>query len=120
MKRELNCIACPLGCLITVEHEGKEIISVTGNTCKRGEEYARSEIVAPVRSIHSTVRLKGGKNPVVPCKTSVAIPKEKIFDVMKEINAAELTAPVTIGQVIIADVCSTGADIVATNSDFGA
>ena len=119
MTRELNCIACPLGCLITVEYEGKDVKSVTGNTCKRGETYARQEIVNPERSIHSTVRVTGGHHPVVPCKTSVPIPKEKIFDVMAEINGVTVAAPVAIGQVLIPDVCGTGADIVATNSDNG-
>ena len=117
MKRELNCVACPLGCLITVEYEGKEGLSVTGNTCKRGEAYARQEIVNPERSIHSTVKVTGGRHPVVPCKTSVPIPKEKIFDVMAEINAVTAQAPITIGQVLIPNVCGTGADIVATNHE---
>ncbi len=117
MKRELNCIACPLGCLITVEYEGKEVLSVTGNTCKRGEAYARQEIVNPERSIHSTVKVTGGRHPVVPCKTSVPIPKEKIFDVMAEINGVTAQAPITIGQVLIPNVCGTGADIVATNHE---
>lgn len=119
MKKELTCIACPLGCQITVEYEGTTAYSITGNTCKRGEAYARSEITNPTRSIHSTVKLIGGKHPVVPVKTSVAIPKGKIFDVMKEINAIEAVAPVHIGDVLIANVLDTGADIVATNNDLG-
>ena len=43
-KRELTCIGCPLGCAVTVEMEGGEILKITGNTCKRGEEYARKEV----------------------------------------------------------------------------
>ena len=30
--RELICIGCPLGCLLTVEMKGTEVVSVTGNT----------------------------------------------------------------------------------------
>lgn len=119
MKKEMNCIACPLGCFITVEYEGSTVYSVTGNTCKRGDAYARSEVTNPERSIHSTVRIDGGKHPVVPCKTSKPIPKGKIFDVMKEINKVQVKAPVTISQVFIKDVCGTGVDIVATNNDLG-
>ena len=44
MKKDMTCVACPLGCQITVELEGNEVISVTGNTCKRGDAYARTEI----------------------------------------------------------------------------
>lgn len=117
MKKDLTCVACPLGCSITVEYEGAEVLSVTGNTCKRGDAYARTEIVNPTRSIASTVKVNGGVHPVVPVKTSCAIPKTMIFDCMKEINAVSVDAPVKIGQVIIANVLGTGADVVATNID---
>lgn len=40
-KREFTCIGCPMGCALQVEIENGCIISVTGNTCKRGEEYAK-------------------------------------------------------------------------------
>ena len=119
MKKDMTCVACPLGCQITVELEGNEVISVTGNTCKRGDAYARTEISNPVRSIHSTVTVANGEHPVVPCKTSGPIPKGAIFDVMKEINKVTVDAPVKIGDVFIADVCGTGVDIVATNNDNG-
>ena len=117
MKKDLTCVACPRGCTITVEYEGKEVYSVTGNVCKRGDEYARTEIVNPTRNIASTVKVNGGVHPVVPVKTSAPIPKTMIFDCMKEINAVTVEAPVRLGQVIIADVLGTGVNIVATNND---
>ena len=119
MKKDMTCVACPLGCQITVELEGNEVISVTGNTCKRGDAYARTEISNPVRSIHSTVKVANGEHPVVPCKTSGPIPKGAIFDVMKEINKVTVDAPVKIGDVFISNVCGTGVDIIATNNDEG-
>ena len=117
MTKNLTCVACPLGCSITVEYEGKEVLSVTGNTCKRGDAYARTEIVNPTRSIASSVKVNGGVHPVVPVKTSKPIPKTMIFDCMREINAVSVDAPVKLGQVIIADMLGTGADVVATNFD---
>lgn len=117
MKRDLTCVACPLGCSITVEYEGTEIFSVTGNTCKRGDAYARTEVVNPTRSIASTVKVVGGMHPVVPVKTSCSVPKTMIFDCMKEINSVCVEAPVKIGQVIIKNILGTGADILATNID---
>ena len=117
MKRDLICVACPRGCMITVEYEGKEVLSVTGNTCKRGDEYARTEIVNPTRNIASTVKVQGGVHPVVPVKTSAPIPKTMIFDCMKEINTVTVEAPVHIGQVVIENVLGTGVNIVATNND---
>lgn len=117
MKKEMTCVACPLGCTITVEFEGTEVLSVTGNTCKRGDAYARTEIVNPTRSLTSSVKVNGGTHPVVPVKSSKAVPKNMLFDCMKEINKTCVTAPVTLGQVIIKDILGTGADIVATNND---
>ena len=39
--RDLTCIGCPLGCSIQVTLENKEVKEVRGNTCPRGDAYAR-------------------------------------------------------------------------------
>ncbi|MBQ1545739.1 MAG: DUF1667 domain-containing protein, partial [Clostridia bacterium] len=91
------------------------ITSITGNTCKRGDEYARAEVTHPERSLTSTVRVTGGNSYVVPCKSSTAIPKELLFEAMKEINKASLPAPVHIGDIAVKNILGTGADIIATN-----
>lgn len=119
MKKNLVCVSCPLGCSIEVEMENGEVLSVKGNTCKRGDAYARSEVTHPVRSLTSTVKLQNGSHPIVPVKTSKPIPKEKMFDVMKQINAACMKAPVRIGDVVISNILGTGADIIVTNNDSG-
>lgn len=111
--RNLICIGCPLGCPLTVTIEGEDI-SVTGNTCPRGADYARKEILSPTRIVTSSVRVKGGTIARVSCKTKNDIPKDKIFDIMKEIQATCVEAPVAMGQVLVADVAGTGVDIIAT------
>ncbi len=110
---ELTCIQCPLGCPLTVTMDGDTILKVEGNTCKRGEIYAQKEITAPSRTVTSTVAVEGGVHPVVAVRTNTDIPKDKIFDCMKEINAVLVKAPVKIGDVIIENVCGTGVNIVA-------
>ena len=60
-KRELICIGCPMGCPLTVQLEDGEILSITGQTCKRGEVYARNEVTNPTRIVTSTVMVEGGK-----------------------------------------------------------
>ena len=81
MQKNIICVACPMGCGITVElSDNGDILSVTGNTCKRGDAYARTECTHPVRSLATTVKVSGGVHNVVPCKSAGAIPKEKIFD----------------------------------------
>ena len=112
----LTCINCPMGCRITVEMDGEEIISVTGNTCKRGETYARTEVTAPVRTVTTTIKVLGGTQDRVSCKTKEPVPKGKIFEVMDAINKASCTAPVKIGDVLIEDCAGTGVAIVATKA----
>ena len=112
--KELTCINCPLGCLLTVETDGDEIVEISGYTCPRGKAYAEKEVTNPTRIVTSTVRVIGGKKDRVACKTAAAVPKEKIAAVMEAINAAAAQAPVVIGEVLIADVAGTGVDVVAT------
>ena len=112
MTRELTCIICPKGCNIKVEIEEGNITKIEGNTCKRGYDYAYSEVTNPVRTITSTMRLENGK--MLPVKTDKPIPKELIFKCMEEINKKEVKPPVKLGQVLIENVLETGSNIVAT------
>lgn len=117
-KRDLICIGCPLGCSITVNMDGSKIISVTGNTCPRGDAYARKEVTNPTRIVTSTVRVVGSKTGAVtvPCKTRTDIPKEKIFDVVRDIKDVTVTAPVHIGDVIRPNTAGSGVDFIATKN----
>ncbi len=116
MTKEMICVSCPLGCMLSVELNDKnEVISVSGNTCKRGEQYAVDECTNPVRMLTSTMKVEGGKLPVIPVKTSKPIPKGKMFECMEIINGVSVDAPVKMGEVLISNICDTGVDIVATN-----
>ena len=116
MKKDMICIACPRGCYMTVEvGDSGEFVSVTGNTCKRGETYAKTEVTNPTRSLTSTVKVIGGAHPVVPVKSASPVPKGLLFECMKEINKAEIKAPVKIGDTVIENILGTGVDIIATN-----
>ena len=111
--RTLTCISCPMGCPLTVEMDGDEIISVTGNTCKRGDVYARKEVTAPTRIVTSTVKVTNGSADMVSVKTKTDIPKDKIFDCVKCLKGVSVEAPIHIGDVIIPNAAGTGVDIVA-------
>ena len=115
MERELTCIRCPMGCQLKVSID-EENVNVTGNTCTRGKEYGIKEVSNPTRTVTSSVRVEGGILPVVSVKTKNDISKESIFTVMDEIHKIKLTAPVYIGDIIIANVANTGVDIVATKT----
>ena len=112
----LICIGCPLGCPLTVEMEGNEVKSVSGNTCPRGDAYAKKELTNPTRIVTSTVRVAGGKLAMVSVKTASDIPKGKIFECVKALKDVEMTAPVKIGDVVLENVAGTGVNVVATKN----
>ena len=102
MTRELICIGCPMGCRLTAEIEDGAVTHVTGNTCRRGEEYAKKECVAPMRTVTGTVALRGGRLPVLP-----------VADALRRATAQ---APIHAGDVVLRDVCGTGVDVIAVKS----
>ena len=93
MKKQFTCIVCPNGCEIEAEVEKGQVISGTGHTCPRGEQYVRQELTAPRRTIASSVLVKGGELPVTSVRLTRAIPKDMIFPVMDEIRKVVLKAP---------------------------
>ena len=98
MIRELTCIVCPKGCQLKAELEGGKVVNVTGHTCPR--------------TITSTARTENGQ--VIPVKTSTTVPKELMFDCMREINRAVVKLPARIGDVLIENILGTGANVVVT------
>lgn len=115
MTRDLTCIVCPRGCQLKVElDENGAVLSVSGNSCPRGKQYATDECTHPMRTVTSSVRTSDGG--VVSIKTDRTIPKELMFDCMKEIDRQTVTLPVRIGDVVISDLLGTGANVVVTSN----
>lgn len=110
--KDLICIVCPKGCHLQVDEDNG--YAVTGNSCPRGAEYGKTELLHPTRVLTSTVRVDGGLHRRLPVKTTAPIPKELLFQAMEALNGVTLTAPVTVGQVVLHDLLGTGVDVVAT------
>ncbi|MBE6695090.1 MAG: DUF1667 domain-containing protein [Ruminococcaceae bacterium] len=111
MTHELICIICPKGCPLTVEtDESGKVLSVSGNTCKRGETYGHTEISNPMRTVTSTVLCDDGS--VIAVKTDAPIQKSEMFRCMEEINKIVAKTPVSVGDILKENVC--GANIIAT------
>ena len=108
--KELTCIVCPRGCRLKVDDN----MEVTGNACPRGKIYAINELTNPTRTITSSIRVSNRPYTLVSVKTDKPVPKDKMFDVMKEIDAACVKAPIHIGDVVVKNVAGTGVDVVAT------
>lgn len=113
---QLTCIRCPRGCSITVECDDEgAVVSVAGNQCRRGDTYARAEVTNPVRTVTTTVPVRGSSTAhVVSVKTAHEVPKDKVFDVVTALADVEVEAPVEIGDVVLANAADTGVDVVAT------
>ena len=110
--KEFVCIICPRGCHLKVSDN----LEVTGNTCPRGKKYALDEVSHPMRNITSTVKIVSKSINRLPCKTSGDIPKERMFDVMNEINKVVCKAPIKMHDVLIKNVLDLGVDVIATRS----
>lgn len=113
--KNLTCIGCPMGCALTVTIDCDHI-GVEGNTCPRGADYAKKEVTNPTRIVTSSVRVYGADIARVSVKTASDVPKDKIFDCMKEISAVSLNAPVAIGDIVIENCAGTGVNVIATKN----
>lgn len=111
---QLVCIVCPRGCHLQVDVENG--YAVTGNACPRGDVYGQKELRNPTRTLTSTVQITGAAIPRLPVKTDCEIPKEMVLQAVRLLDPVVVAAPVETGDVILADVLGTGANIVATRS----
>lgn len=112
MKRNMTCIICPMGCNLEIETSNGKVIKVTGNTCPRGEKYAKTECTNPVRTLTTTIRCSNGE--MLPVRTDKPVPKEKLFECMKIINKTSAVLPICAGDIIIENILDTGSNIIAS------
>ena len=114
--KKLTCICCPLGCSIEADMQGGSVVAVRGNGCPNGEKYAHTELTAPVRTLTSTVALVNSKSGMrlALVRSREPIPKDKLFDCMKEIANISVSAPVRIGDTVLQNAAGTGISIIIT------
>lgn len=112
--KKLTCIVCPLGCEMSISNENSDIL-VTGNTCKRGKEYAISEMTNPTRCITTSAKCDNGM--LVSVKTQNNIAKQNIKECVNLINKVTVKTPVKIGDIILENVFGT--NIIATKNIQG-
>ena len=115
---EFVCVVCPNGCLIEAEFTEERpprLKSLTGNRCEKGRDWVRQEIENPMRTIATSLSVRGGDIGSVSVRTSRAVPREKIFEVMDAIRAlGTLSAPLHIGQVVLRNPAGTDTEVIAT------
>jgi len=114
-ERKFTCIMCPLGCAVTVKADDSgNIFEIIGSRCLKGEKYIRDEFSAPKRVLTSTVAIEGAKFDRLPVRTSDFIPKDRMFDCMKEIGKIRVKAPIKLGDKVIENILGLGVDVVVT------
>ncbi len=111
--KDIRCIICPTGCLVHVENVNGELI-IEGHSCKRGEEYAREEFVAPKRILTTTLQVENGFLPLVPVRSEKPLPKERLKDTLKEIAKVKIKAPIKMGDILIENVLGLSVNIIAS------
>lgn len=116
MIKEYTCIICPNGCEIEATLEGTNILEIEGASCNKGKEYVQQELINPQRNIATSVLIEGGHLPLASVRLTKVIPKNRIFDVMREIKKVKLVAPVKINQVVIKNILNLDSDVIITKS----
>ena len=105
--QELICITCPAGCKLQAELTPNGGVTVTGNTCKRGIDFALAELTNPMRTLCSTVRTAFAACPMLPVRTDREIPKTKMAEAMRLLTDVIIDKPLACGDVAVslAPVC---------------
>lgn len=120
LRNEFVCVVCPNGCTIDAEFEPGEpgtppkLISFEGARCARGEMWIKQEIESPMRTIATSVLVRGGDYINASVRTDRPIPLSAVKDIMDAVHNVVLDAPVHIGQVVLANPAGTDTNIVAT------
>ncbi len=113
----LTCISCPIGCQLEIEHEGKQISKISGNSCPRGAKYAEQEFIDPRRTFSTTVPLSGGRERRLPVKLTAPIPKARLLEAAEAIHRLHAEAPIQLGDVIARNLLGLeGVDVVSVRT----
>ena len=118
MKKEqtITCTVCPKGCRVTVAFDGAgNVKKISGYSCSKGEKYAKAELINPKRVLTTTVRVEGGKKPVISVKTDKPIELKKMMDCMALLSQFRAKAPIKSGDVLVENIGKTKANLVATS-----
>lgn len=106
--KEITCIVCPIGCKILVDGE-----KITNYKCKRGFFYATQEIKNPKRNLTTTLKTVGLSKRRVAVRLDSEIPKDAIFNVLKEIKKIKVAKKIKRGEIILENVLNLGVNLIS-------
>ena len=126
--RIVYCICCPNGCRMTVtvpdaketvrtertgpgsDDPGRKKPDVRGFGCDAGRTYALQEVTAPKRIV-TTVAAAGRNDILVPVRTSEAVDKARVEQILAVCSRIRVLLPVSAGEVLREDIAGEGSGI---------
>jgi CxxC motif-containing protein len=116
MIKKFICIRCPEGCEITTTLDGSGAITeITGNSCKLGLDYVKTEATDPRRTLTTTVKVEGGARPLCPVWSEKPVPKDKVLEIAAILRTISIKAPVNKGRVVLENALGTGINVIAAS-----
>lgn len=110
----VTCTTCPMGCLMTVCGDEHGVTAVRGNGCPRGKTYAENEFICPLRTLTSSVRVRGGTEPLASVRSDHPMPADRMQECVALLRETQLSAPVSIHQTVLENLWGLGVNIVTT------
>jgi len=117
--REIVCILCPIACEVNVEIVNGEVAKIENAQCKRGKDFSVQEVRSPERDFFTTIRVRGGKIPVLSVRSTGPVAKNMLMAIASELANVTVVAPVKLGDVVVKNILNLGIDIVATKDVEG-
>jgi len=109
-RKKFICIICPKCC--ELEIDGSE---VSGASCEKGEEFARQEVILPLRVITTTIRYETKEAiKMIPVKTASPVPLSQITGIMQHIKQVQLSEITNIGSQITLTSTSKPIELIIT------
>lgn len=113
---KVTCIVCPLGCSIDIKVENDQVVDISGNDCKRGIDFAKTEFYNPQRMVTTMVSLSHGEYRFLPVISESEIPKKNLKDCIHMLQNIKVQAPIKMGDIVIENILGTGINIIAAKT----
>ena len=114
VKKEVVCVVCPIGCMVSVDYKGNEVIQIIGNKCKKGVDFIKEEAIDPKRILTTTLSINSINFRRIPVRSNKPVSRDKILNIIREIKKIKVKPAIKMGDVIAKNFMDTGIDIVAS------
>ncbi len=113
---EFICIACPIGCTLTVTVQADGEVTIDGNRCPKGAVYGREEMLSPKRVVTAVVRTDSKVYPCMPVRTDKSLPRGLITDLIEDLARLSVHLPAARGTVLIENYRGSGVNVILTRT----